>query len=58
MTWADEHGVSYLGWAWDATDEGWSCYGGPALIEDYGGKPTTYGVGLKEHLAQLAKSSG
>ena len=58
MPWADRHGVSYLGWAWDATDGGWDCSSGPALIEDYGGKPTAYGVALKEHLAQLAKSSG
>ena len=57
MPWADQHGVSYLGWAWNATDGGWDCSGGPALIEDYLGKPTTYGVALKEHLAQLAKSS-
>jgi hypothetical protein len=55
MPWADQHGVSYLGWAWDATDAGWTCSGGPALIEDYGGKPTAYGVALKEHLAKLAK---
>lgn len=57
MPWADQHGVSYLGWTWDATDEDWNCSSGPALIEDYGGKPTTYGVALKEHLARLAKSS-
>ena len=58
MSWADRHGVSYLGWAWDATDEGWNCASGPSLIDDYGGKPTAYGVGLKEHLAQLAAASG
>jgi hypothetical protein len=57
MPWADRHGVSYLGWTWNATDAGWTCSGGPALIEDYGGKPTAYGIALKEHLAQLAKSS-
>jgi hypothetical protein len=58
MAWADQHGVSYLGWTWDATDAGWNCSSGPALIEDYGGKPTAYGVALKEHLARLAKLSG
>jgi hypothetical protein len=58
MSWADQHGISYLGWAWDATDAGWNCSSGPALIEDYGGKPTGYGIALKEHLARLAKLSG
>jgi hypothetical protein len=54
MAWADAHGVSYLGWTWDATDENWNCSGGPALIESYNGTPTAYGIGLKEHLAALA----
>jgi hypothetical protein len=54
MTWADAHGVSYLGWAWDATDSGWSCSGGPSLIVDYAGRPTPYGAGLRDHLASLA----
>jgi hypothetical protein len=54
MPWADEHGISYLGWAWDATDTGHSCSSWPALIEDYGGKPTYFGIALKEHLATLA----
>jgi hypothetical protein len=57
MNWADAHGVSYLGWAWDATDTGWSCSGGPALIVNYGGTPTAYGVGLQSHLAMLASAS-
>ena len=55
MSWADRHGVSYLGWAWDATDppSGWRCSGGPALIKNYAGTPTAFGVGLKNHLARL-----
>jgi endoglucanase len=53
MPWADAHGVSYLGWTWNATDTNWSCSGGPALIADYNGTPTAYGVGLKDHLAAL-----
>jgi hypothetical protein len=57
MNWADAHGVSYLGWAWDATDSGWSCTGGPALIVNYGGTPTAYGIGLQSHLAMLASAS-
>lgn len=58
MPWADQHGVSYLGWTWDATDTGWDCSRGPALIKDYNGTPTAYGVALQEHLAQLASSTG
>jgi hypothetical protein len=54
MRWADAHGVSYLGWAWDATDSGWTCGGGPSLIVNYAGTPTAYGVGLRDHLAVLA----
>ena len=57
MPWADRHGVSYLGWTWDATDMGWDCSGGPALIQDYNGTPTSYGIALKEHLALLAMRS-
>jgi hypothetical protein len=56
MPWADAHGVSYLGWAWDSTGppSNWSCSNGPALITNYDGQPTAYGVGLKDHLAALA----
>ena len=53
MRWADAHHISYLAWAWDATDSGWSCAGGPSLIVNYKGTPTPYGVGLKSHLAEL-----
>jgi hypothetical protein len=58
MPWADAHGISYLGWTWDSTGppSNWSCSEGPALITDYEGEPTAYGVGLKEHLAALAVS--
>ncbi len=54
MAWADASGISYLGWTWDATDSGWSCTGGPALISDYDGTPTGYGAGYQAHLAALA----
>jgi hypothetical protein len=54
MKWADSHGVSYLGWAWDATAPGgWTCSGGPSLITSYDGTPTAYGVGLRDHLQAL-----
>jgi hypothetical protein len=51
MTFADSIGVSYLGWAWDA----YGCNSFPALVSDYGGTPTSYGIGLKSHLAALNK---
>jgi hypothetical protein len=54
MPWADAHGVTYLGWIWDATDAGWNCANGPALIASYDGTPSPYGVGLSHHLAVLA----
>ena len=54
MSWADEHGVSYLGWTWDATAPGgWTCDGGPSLITAYDGSPTGYGIGLRDHLRAL-----
>lgn len=53
MRWADAHRIGYLGWAWDATASGWSCAKGPALITNYGGAPTPFGVGLRNHLRAL-----
>ena len=50
MSWADAHGISYLGWTWDT----WDCSNGPALISDYNGTPTAFGVGFRDHLAALA----
>jgi endoglucanase len=54
MSWADEHGVSYLGWAWDA-HHGWTCGEGPSLISDYDGAATRYGRGLRDHLRSLTR---
>jgi endoglucanase len=51
MNWADANKVSYLGWAWNL----WDCKSGPALIKDDSGTPTDFGVGLKNHLASLAR---
>jgi endoglucanase len=56
MRWADAHGISYLGWAWDAGN-GWTCRGGPSLIRDYAGHPTNFGRGLREHLCQLDREA-
>lgn len=53
MTFADRHGIGYLGWAWDATDTGWSCRAGPALVTSYDGAPTKFGLGLRDHLRTL-----
>jgi endoglucanase len=58
MPWADANGVSYLGWTWDSTGppSNWSCSDGPALITNYKGYPTAYGIGLKHHLKALASA--
>jgi endoglucanase len=54
MNWADRHGVSYLGWTWNASVfSDWDCSRGPSLIQAYSGRPTGYGVGLREHLRAL-----
>jgi hypothetical protein len=59
MRFADRHGISYLGWTWNATRPGsWTCSGGPSLISSWAGRPTPYGVGLRDHLAQLARPRG
>ena len=50
MNWLDSHGISYLGWTWNT----WDCSSGPALISDYNGTPTAFGVGFRDHLASLA----
>jgi endoglucanase len=49
MAWADGKGISYLGWTWDT----WDCRNGPALITDYTGTPTNFGLPFRDHLATL-----
>jgi endoglucanase len=49
MPWADEHGLSYFGWSWVTS----SCADEPALISDYDGTPTAYGVGFRDHVREL-----
>lgn len=46
MPWADDAGISYLGWTWNT----WDCDTGPALITDYDGGATGFGQGLMAHL--------
>lgn len=52
MSWLDGKDIGYLGWTWNT----WDCSSGPALISDYNGTPTEFGVGLKNHLSSLAYS--
>jgi endoglucanase len=49
LTWADAHGVSYTPWSWIAGN----CAGEPALISNYDGTPSNYGIGIKNHLLSL-----
>ncbi|MEN8651949.1 cellulase family glycosylhydrolase [Streptomyces sp. 21So2-11] len=49
MKWFDDRGLSYLGWTWNT----WDCASGPALISDYDGTPTAFGIGLRDHLRAL-----
>ncbi|PYS44185.1 MAG: hypothetical protein DMG13_34255 [Acidobacteria bacterium] len=46
MNYLDSIGAGYLGWGWYTA----SCGGDPALITDYNGSATAYGVGLRDHL--------
>jgi len=49
LDWSDQHGISYLGWAWFTGN----CAAEPALISNYDGTPTNFGVTLKNHLLSL-----
>jgi endoglucanase len=50
MPWADAHGISYLGWAWDT----WNSCSGPTLITSYDGTPTVLGAALRSHFLARA----
>jgi hypothetical protein len=45
LTWADNHGISYLGWSWFTGN----CGSEPALISAYDGTPTGFGAGIRQH---------
>jgi hypothetical protein len=49
MAWADGKGMSYLGWAWNPQN----CGTFPALVTDFNGTPTNFGIGLRDHLIQI-----
>jgi hypothetical protein len=51
MSFADAHGISYLGWTWNP----WDCQDAHAMITDWNGTPNTFGVGIRDHFAQLAR---
>jgi aryl-phospho-beta-D-glucosidase BglC (GH1 family) len=46
MAWLDARGGSYLGWAWNT----YGCGSFPALISNFDGTPTNFGVGVRNHL--------
>jgi Cellulase (glycosyl hydrolase family 5)/Malectin domain len=50
MAYLDTNGGNYLAWAWDTYD----CSSFPALIADYNGTPTGFGVGFYDHMLTLA----
>ncbi len=55
MHWADAAGISYLGWTWNDWGAPSETRCGPkiVLIADYSGRPTPYGIGLRNHLLSL-----
>ncbi|WP_078599937.1 glycoside hydrolase family 5 protein [Streptomyces violens] len=46
--------AGYLAWAWSTSG---TCSSTPSLITDYNGTPTSYGLGLKQHLTDLTTPS-
>src|SRR5207245_1180491 len=50
LPWADQHGLSYTAWTWDA----WPDCGNPVLITKYDGSATGYGAGYRDHLRALS----
>jgi endoglucanase len=50
MTFLDGIGAHYLAWTWNAYSDPAACANQPALISDYLGTPTAYGLGFRDHL--------
>ncbi|MHB8718420.1 MAG: cellulase family glycosylhydrolase [Candidatus Dormibacteria bacterium] len=50
MSWADQHGVSYLPWVWTT----WGCTNhGYGLLSDWSGTPNSYGAVFRDHFRSL-----
>ncbi|HSE61433.1 MAG TPA: hypothetical protein VLA88_04025, partial [Candidatus Saccharimonadales bacterium] len=49
MPFADNHGLNYFGWGWVTGN----CADEPALITNYNGTPSNYGVGFRDHVKAL-----
>jgi hypothetical protein len=50
-TWADQHGIGYLMWTWNTTND-WQ-----AIVSNYNGTPTSYdGQAYHDHLAALLQA--
>jgi hypothetical protein len=52
LDWADQHGISYLGWSWFTGN----CAAEPALISNYDGTPSQFGAGIRAHYLLRAGS--
>jgi len=52
MDWLDSEQTGYLAWSWNVA----SCAAFPALISNYDGTPTAFGVGVKDHIADLLRA--
>jgi endoglucanase len=50
LPWADQHGLSYTAWTWNA----WPDCSNPVLITKYDGTATGYGAGYRDHLRALS----
>jgi hypothetical protein len=54
MTFLDTIGAHYLAWAWNAyPGDANACANIPALIVDFNGTPTAFGLGFRNHLLGL-----
>jgi len=54
LPWLDKHSAGYLGWGWTTPGPA-GCQAGSSfyLITDYKGTPSSYGAGLRNHLASI-----